>query len=84
LTTKRELERKARHVYGEDATVTIKSLGYSSDGLVTWEVRAFSSRYTDAVRWVGRNNPKTRAEACEVLENKLAALDAGGWNWREP
>jgi hypothetical protein len=83
VTTQRELERRARRVYGSDAFVNIKLIATSDDGQDLWEVRLFSSRYTDAVRRTGADSLKARAEACEAFGRKLAALEAGGWNWRK-
>ncbi len=78
MTTKRELERKARHVFGPAASVRIARL---SEDSTTWEVRMFAAQYTLAVRRYGKN---ARSEACEVFDSMLASLDVGGWSWRDP
>jgi hypothetical protein len=79
--TKRELTKKAQHVFGPGASVSVVRLGETTDGSVAWEVRMLAAQYTLAVRRVGRN---ARSEACEVFDNLLASIDVGGWNWKEP
>lgn len=71
MTTKRELERKAQHVLGPSAVVIITK---TLEGHIN--VNAYG--HDDSVV-VTR---KTRSEACEALDNRLAALDAGGCSWK--
>ncbi len=84
MTTKRELERKARHVFGDAVSVTVKLLSQSDDGAYLWEVRLFSNKFTVAARRTGPKKLIARAEACEVMDAMLAALDKGEWSWKEP